>query len=75
MGDNQDQIKLSKCFDDGFNIEFELENTSLSTNSREYQVSQTDFCCYNLWLLLLLLLLLFRINYRKEFDCLKMSPD
>lgn len=52
MDDNQDQIKLSKCFDDGFNIEFELQNTSLSTNSREYQVSQTDFCCYNLWLLL-----------------------
>jgi hypothetical protein len=31
-------IKLSKLFDDGFNINEELKESSLSTNSKQFQV-------------------------------------
>jgi hypothetical protein len=35
---DETNIKLSKLFDDGFNINEELKESSLSTNSKQFQV-------------------------------------
>jgi len=41
-------VELSKLFDDGFNINEELKESSLPTNSKQFQVC-SEQTLYNCW--------------------------